>query len=71
MGTAIVIDAGDRLTTIATGMVYILYHKTVDPEIMIPDEARVGMGNASQTSVIYSHLFAPAKIESSNGHTGI
>ena len=31
----------------------------------------VGMGNASQTSVVCLHLFAPARIESSSGHTGI
>ena len=58
MGTAIVIDAGDRLTTIATGMVYILYHKTVVPETMIPDEARGRERSAS------SHVASESRLSS-------
>ena len=36
-----------------------------------PEVQLMGMGNASQTSVVCLHWFAPAKIESSSGHTGI
>ena len=58
MGTAVVTDADNRFTAIATGMVYILYRKIVVPGTMIPDEARGRERSAS------SHVAPESRLSS-------